>query len=239
LLLDSKYRNLSTDPSIFKWTVLNSANTTQGTVNTLGDQIHNITSIQFDRFNIPYHGTADNVYKKISLYLEEYSAMSVLTHTGRYHMIFDSEISQNQIQLTPLINDEGRFRFHTPINILDTITLSFRSPFSRVEFLPDRYNVNITSISTTDTHLNFSVNHDVSDGELIYLEGFDTLSPSADFSAIDEVNREQGHIVTFINNNTLRINVNLTSATLNPNNLTDCFIATRRLIIPIRMEYIT
>ena len=204
LLLDSKYRNLSSDPSVFQWTVLNSANTVQGTVNTLSDQIHNITNIQFDRFNLPYVGSADNVYQKISLFVEEFSSMSVLIHSGRYHMIFDSEITGNRIRLTPLVNDEGRFRFHTPINILDTITLSFRSPFSKITFQPDRYNVIVSSLNTTQSLLTFDENHGVS----------------------------------FINNTQLRIDVNLSTIVLLPTLRVDCFIATRRLIIPVIMEYL-
>jgi hypothetical protein len=239
LLLDSKYRNLSTDNSTFKWTVLHSANTAQGTVNTIIDQIHNIINVQFDRFSVPYVASADNVYKKTTMLIEEFSSMSVLTNSGRrYHMIFDSDIQGNRINLTPLINDEGRFRFHTPINILDTITLKFQSPFSPIEFLHDRFNVRITSLNSTHSTLTFTVQHNVSDGELVHLEGYNTLAPAIDFAQISTINDEQGHIVTFINNYELRIGVGLETIIDDPTNLTICFIASRRLIIPIRMEYI-
>jgi hypothetical protein len=239
LLLDSKFRNLSTEKSVFKWTVLHSANTTQGTVNTLSDQIHNIANVQFDRFSIPYAASADNVYKKITISIEEFSSMSVLINSGRrYHMIFDSEIQGNQIALTPLINDEGRFRFHTPVNILDTITLRFQSPFSPVEFLKDRFDISITSLNLTQSILTFTEPHQVSDGELVHLEGFDTLNSAADFVSINEINKEQGYIVTLIDNLVLRIEVGLTTITPDHTNIVDCFIASRRLIIPLRMEYL-
>lgn len=239
LLLDSKNRNLSTDRSVFKWTVLNTANNVQGTVNTLSDQIHNIVNIQFDRINIPYVPSGDNIYRKISLFIEEFASMSVLTGNGRrYHMLFDSEIQGNQFQLTPLVNDEGRFRFSTPINILDTITIKFSSPFSPVEFLKDRYDITIQPLNPTQSVLTFNEEHNVADGELVHLERFDTLDPVTDFNTITLVNREQGHIVTFINNLQLRVDIDLTSITSDVNNLTTCFIASRRLIIPIRMEYI-
>jgi hypothetical protein len=241
LLLDSKNRNLSTDNNTFKWTVLHSANTTtQGTVNTLSDQIHNISNIQFDRFSIPYISSADNVYKKISLYIEEFSSMSVLINPSRrYHMIFDSDVQGNRINLTPLINDEGRFRFHTPINILDTITLKFQSPFSPVIFQKDRFGVIITSLNPTQSILTFTEEHKVSDGELVHLESFDTLDPKSTTSImqINTVNREEGHIVTFISNFVLRIDSSLLGIIPDPTNLASCFIASRRLIIPIRMEY--
>ena len=238
LLLDSKFRNLSTDKNVFKWTVLHSSNTAQGTVNTEIDDVRNIVSIQFDRFNIPYVPSADNIYKKITLSIEEFSSMSVLLNTGRnYHMIFSSDKQDNQIQLTPLINDEGRYRFHTPIHVLDTITISFNSPFSPVEFLKDRFNVTIEIFSPTQSNIKFSEPHQVTDGELVYLEGFKTLNPTVDFNSIETINRENGHIVTFIDDHTLRIEIGLTNITSDPGNIVDCFIASRRIIIPLRMEY--
>lgn len=237
LLLDSKYRNLSTDNSVFKWTVLHSNNSSQGTVNALNDQVHNITNIQFEKFNIPYMASADNIYKKITLFIEEFSSMAVLTNTGRYHMMFDSDIQRNQIYLTPLINNEGKFRFHTPINILDSITIKFQSPFNNVVFSKDRYNIVITSTNTNQSILTFREPHEVADGELVHLEYFNTLNSILDFNIISNINREEGHIVTFINNTSLSIDVDLRTIALDNNNIVSCFIASRRLVIPIRMEY--
>jgi hypothetical protein len=239
LLLDSKYRNLSTDVSTFSWVVSYSQNTVQGTVNTLSDQIHNIVFIQFDQFQIPYVPSADNVYKKVSLFIEEFSAMSILLNNGgRYHMMFDSEVKSNQIKLTPQYNDEGRFRFYTPINILDTLTIKFRSPFTNVSFLKDRFNISVTPINPTQSLLTFGEDHSVVDGELIYIENFSTLDPSADVQLINLVNREEGHFVTYISNTELRVNIGLSSITPDPSNIALCFVASRRLIVPIRMGYI-
>jgi hypothetical protein len=153
-------------------------------------------------------------------------------------MIFDSDIQGNQIALTPLINDEGRFRFHTPVNILDTITIRFQSPFSPVEFLKDRFDISVTFFNPTQSILVFTEPHQVADGELVHLEGFDTLNSTADFVTINEINKEQGHIVTFINNLVLRIDIGLTTIPPDVTNIVDCFIASRRLIIPLRMEYL-
>jgi hypothetical protein len=238
LCLDSMERNLSTDPSVFKWTVLQSNNTQQGTVNTLSDNIHNIVNVQFNRFRIPYVGSADNVYQKVSVFIEEFSNQAVLIRKQRrYHMMFDAEINGNQIELTPEINDEGRFRFYTPVNILDGITMRFMSPFVPIVFQKDRFDITITSLNPTQSILGFSENHEVADGELVHITAYDTLAPTTDVLSIMEINREAGHIVTFINNTTLRVDVNLTSVTTDPTNLSTCFIATRRLIMPIRMEY--
>jgi hypothetical protein len=239
LTFDSYYRSLSTDNSTFSWTVSNSLNTTQGSVNTLVDQIHNIVNVQFDQFRIPYTETADNVYQKISLFIEEFDSMAIVQGNGsRYHMMFDSEIQTNRLLLTPLVNDEGRFRFHTPINILNTITFKFRSPFSPVVFLPDRYNVVITSTSNTTSTLTFSEAHNVTDTERIHITEFDTLAPIADNERITEINKEIGHIVKSINDTQLTIEVPLDTITADPNNIAKCFIASRRIIITTRFEYL-
>ena len=153
-------------------------------------------------------------------------------------MLFTSEISGNQIELDPLANDDGKFRFHTPINFLDTITMSFQSPFSPVEFLKDRYNITITPLNPTQSLLTFSEDHRVADGELVHIEGFNTLNTNVDDKQIREINREQGYVVTFISNVELRIDYNLSTITPDPSNTPKCFIASRRLIIPIRMEYL-
>ena len=52
------------------------------------------------------------------------------------------------------------------------------------------------------------------------------------------MNREEGHIVTFISVTELQIDAELGSITQDPNNKIKCFIASRRLIIPVRMEYL-
>jgi hypothetical protein len=153
-------------------------------------------------------------------------------------MMFDTEKDTNTIICTPLLNDYGRFRFHTPINDISTLTFSFRSPFSPVEFIPDRYSVTITAINATTASLVFSQDHNVADNELVHIINYSTLDTVIDSTTIAIVNQEKGHIVTFVNDTTLTIEVDLTQVTADATNLASCFIASRRLIIPIRMEYI-
>ena len=236
LLLDSKYRNLSTDQSIFSWTVMNAANVTQGTVNTLCDKIQNIVNMQFEQFNIPYVGSADNVYRKIAVFIEEFASMSVLIASGRrYHIMLNSTILGNQIELMPQYNDRGRFRFSNPVHILNTITIRMYSPFVPIIFLKDRFNVQLQSNGVL-TNVIFTEEHKVSDGELVYFTDYNTLS-TQDNPIIEDINSETGHIVSFIDNYTLSIVKDITSVTVDVNNITVCFIASRRVIIPVRMEY--
>ena len=110
--------------------------------------------------------------------------------------------------------------------------------YSPVTFLKDRYtDVVITSLNPIQSILTFSEGHKVVDGELIHITDFNTLAPTADYVQINAVNIEEGHIVTFLTNTTLRINVGLTTITPDPNNLAKVFIASRRISIPLRLIY--
>lgn len=237
LLLDSKYRNLSTDLNVFKWVINNNTNTVQGSVNTLASNIKNIINIQFSNIQIPYTPSADNVYKKISLFIEEFSSMAILAHPNiRYHMLFDSSVAINRINLIPDGSDDGYFRFYKPLNILDSITIIFKSPFSEINFLKDRYHIHTNNGLVTT--LVFSEPHNMTDGELIHIEGYGTLATNLDIIQITDINKDTGHIVTYIDNYNLSINVITTTVTPDPNNTPLVFVASRRILIPMRLEYL-
>ena len=198
--------------------------------------------MQFDKITIPYVESGDNVYKKISLQIDEFSSMSTLINPNRrYHILFDSEVVGDRIVMTPPDNDEGRFRFHTPIKTIDTLTLKLRSPFSPLNFLPDRYNVQISRYAfAPETVITTSVPHQIKDGELIYITDFistDDIVYSTDWMIKEEIEREEGHTITYINDFDFRINVSLINSTV-PLYKGGCFVASRRLLIPIRMEYL-
>lgn len=238
LLLDSRYRVLDGDWSTFSWGVAVNGRTPQGSVGTLADYLHNIINLQFNKFYLPYVPSADNFYNKIALYIQEFSSMSTLLNGKgrRFHMLFDSVQQVGKFQLTPLENDLGKFRFPTPINELSNITIQFFSPFNPVVFLPDRYTVTIIAVDVFHTIINFSEQHNVVDGDVVYIDGFE--SPSGPSDIVDGLNGENGFVVTYLNATQLQIDYNLTTIIINPANTPTCFIGSRRLIIPLRMEYI-
>ena len=239
LMLDSKNRDLSTDWSTFRWGVMNGNSVTQGTVNTLADQVHNIIMMQFDKFFIPYVPTADNGYRRVSLFIREFANTGyMLYNKNSFHILFESENVLNKIDLKPQHNDRGRLRFYTPINVLDSITIQFYNPDQQVIFKPDRYNVVITALSPIASLLTFSENHEVTDGERVDISGFTTLAPAADAILIDQVNDKYGQVVTYLSNTTLSIPVNLTTATIDPSWVSKVFICSRRIFMPVRMTYL-
>jgi len=239
LLLDSKYRNLTTDDSTFKWTVVNSQNTTQGTVNTICDQIHNITSIQFEEFNIPTY-TETNIYGKVSLYIKELSSMSTLMNNGgRYHMLFDSvDDGLSRKSLVPAIYNDGEFKFHTPINTLDTITITFRNPFRPMTFYPDYLTV-LSVSKASPAVVSFSTANHLETGDYVEFTGFTTTTPdhANDAPVIAEINRETGHKITVTAPTTFTIAVDTSSVngTITGGKI---YIQSRRIFIPLRLEYI-
>ena len=242
VLLDSRYRKIegAIDNPIksYKWEYTPTIYTTQGTANVIS-RIQDILYIQVQEFFIPYTAAADNVYKRVSMLIEEFSALAVIAHENRrYHMLFHTHIDGNRIRLGVPPSDEGKFRFATPINKVDQLTVSFGSPLTQVEFDPDRYNVTIIPINPVETQILFPQTHNVNNGEVVILSGFSTADTVTDEIQINTINQLQGHVVNVVNATTLSIVVNLTTITaLATAPVVECFITTRRILIPIRMVY--
>jgi hypothetical protein len=240
VLLDSRYRNRSTSPDVFQWTVSSVPSDSRGIVSAM-TSMQNIIYMQFSSFYIPYTSAADNVYRKVSLLVDELQFAAVMAHENRhYHAMFDTEVQGNRILCTPDTTDDGRFRFNTPINYIKSISVSFGGPLNQLSFLSDYFTVVISVNAPNSTYLTFSVDHNVSDGEVVYIDGFATATPQVDFAAVSAISDELGHTVSVVNNVTLEINADLSTTTmLTPNPSVECYITTRRVFIPIRFVYLT
>jgi hypothetical protein len=237
LFLDSKYRNLSTDQSVFNWGVMTGNSVGQGIVSTLADQVHNINMMQLESFYIPYVPTADNGYKRISLFVHEFANSCALMNNRRsYHIMFETEKVGNTFLLRPQHNDRGRFRFHTPINVLDAFTITFANPDNLVVFLPDRYAVTITA-SGPDALITFPEEHKIADGERVEISEFTTLNPGADYAVIDAMNDPNGLVSTYVSNTTITVPIDLSAVAVDPLRLSKIFICSRRIMINMRLEY--
>ena len=214
-------------------------NENQG-VTSVVHHMQNIIYMQFSKFDLPYSPEADNVYRKVSLAVEEAALTSVYAHEGRqYHGLFDTEVIGNRIRCMPDEVDDGKFRFAVPITNLRTLTVTFGGPLTRLTFQQDLFTVRITSNAVNSTYINFTTPHEVSDGEEVIITDFTTLSPIPDAAAITEINREFGHVVSVVSNLILEINADLSTATLDAaGSLCQCFITTRRLFLPVRFVYI-
>ena len=242
VLLDSRYRKIEgvtgTPISEYRWEYAPTVITAQGTTNVVS-KIQDILYMQVQEFHIPYVPDADNAYGRISMLIDEFSALSIIAHENRrYHYLMQSERDGNRIKLNPPGTDEGKFRFSTPISRVDSLTVSFGSPLTKVTFQPDRFNVTIVSINATETQIIFPMEHGINNREIVIFTGYTTAATLADEPRILIINRNIGHAVTVVNVTTLSIEVDLTTVTsLVTPPLVECFITARRILIPLRLVY--
>lgn len=242
VLLDSRYRkiegSITNQINEYRWEYTPTIITTQGTTNSIA-WIQDIMYFQLHDFSIPYVSDADNIYKRVSFLIQEFSALAVIAHENRrYHLMLPSTVEGNRINLQAPVVDSGTFRFSTPINKVDQLTISFGSPLTGIVFPPDRYGVNIIPINATETQIVFSVDHNVNTGERVILSGYTTMDTQNDNVIIADINRNSGHVTQVVNANTLSIAVDLTTITpLTTNPTVECYITSRRILIPLRFVY--
>jgi hypothetical protein len=240
-LLDTRYASLDSTFSRYTWNISSQPTDSSNSV-TIIHPLQNLVSMQFNQFLIPYSPSGDNIYKKISLLVDDFNMSSVIGHEGRnYHILFDSTVITNKIQCIPPVQDEGIYRFNEPINLVNKLTISFGTPLQPLIFKPSFYPVTITFNAINSTYINFIVPHLVADGETIIIKGFQTVNISTDELKISAINSEEGHIVSVISNQILKITSDISGISNIVNNSpgTTCFITTRRIFIPIRFTYLS
>ncbi|MGL5934490.1 MAG: hypothetical protein ACRCZI_02585 [Cetobacterium sp.] len=210
ILLDTRYRVLDNDGrTIIKWNYANNTSTTQGSTNAVGD-IQNIVSVRVFPFQMPYLKSADNEYKRITMYIQEFSAQSVIAQENRnYHFMFETEVNDRYINLNLPRSVDGIYKFTNPITRLDSVNISFGSPLEQVTFDTDRRTMLAYTYGTT-TSFQSVENHNLETGDRVYISNFTTTNPLAliDSNIISAINRTNGQTVTYIDDTTISIDVN-------------------------------
>jgi len=200
MLLDSRYRILDDDgTNAFRWNFVNNATYTQGTVNVIGD-IKDITSIKVFPTKIPYTEQADNNYGRITMFIQEFSAQAFIGQENRkFHFVFDPKIQDRYVDLNPKDNNDGIFKFKTPIVQLETITVSFGSPLQPIVFDLDRQTMVVNKYETT-TKLTCPYPHKLLTGDLVYISNFSTNNATSATDTIisNAINNINGVIITYI-----------------------------------------
>lgn len=216
LLLDTRYRTLETDgTSAFKWNYTNTNSTTQGSVNAIGD-IQNIVSMRVSAFRIPYYKLApNNVYNKITMYIQEFSAQSYIgQENSRFHFIFPIDIDKGYINLKVDRDSDGVYNFKTPIARLDTLTINFASPLQQIIFDTDRQNMQISSYGTSTRFVSL-VPHNLETGDIVYVNGFTTANPNLDTPITSQFENLNGIVIENIDDNTISLPINTTNLVYN------------------------
>lgn len=245
LTLDTRNRVLvDVDPgtrNTMQWNFYNNSRWEQGGVNGLGT-IRDIVGIECGTIYFP--NTEDQAfteYRQITMFIHEFSEQSsILSDKVRYHFLFNAEAitddsGTERLKLVPAFRDAAETRFDRPITTLNTITISFGCPGERISFGHDR-DLNPAINAANPAVITTSVNHGMSNGDLVYLEGFTADNPEALGTLLDIANKEKGHVIQSVTVNTFEIAELNTSSATNPVVYRIVF-GSRRFFIPLKFRY--
>lgn len=252
IIIDSRYQNIAnadTSKIIFNLITNTKARSERGGL-IIGNSIRDIVEISISPFTIPYKPIFVNFYNKITLSINEWMTNSYEAYEGgQFHFVFDIEkIDNNLIYLKPV---DSTYRFSRPMNYIDNFTLTFGAMLPKITFDKDR--MRVSSIDFTNQYglFMFAEQHHLVTGDLVYISGFTTPTVSQDTKVIDEVNRDDGHIIVKKDNYSFIINVNLSvlrketpvGSGVYPVESLDqditVYFASKRIMIPLRLKYLT
>lgn len=170
------------------------------------DTLQEIIEVRICPFWLPVNNPMDDYYSTVRVGIEEFwqraevtefldANESVPTNYG-YHFEFEiTRRDKNRVYLVPVCST---YKFHKPIARVETLTLNFRSPFRPVTIESDRGTYTMTYSDNVGDPTTFTLTdgseHGLSTGDLIYM-----LNANSGSLLDDELNREDGHIVTRIN----------------------------------------
>lgn len=250
ITLDTRNRVLSdSDPSsrnTITWNFNNDHILTQGGVNGIGE-LQDIVSIEAATMYLPsIENQLYSEYRQITMFIHELSGQScILTEKTRYHFIFnaegvDSDAGSTRLKLTPSF-DDAPTEFGKPITTLNTITISFAFPAERGTFGYDRAPnpQNVTISNANPAVLDTLVNHGLSNGDIVYLEGVSSTSNVADVSLVTLANQEKGFVIGSTTSNTFELVGLDTSSASGTLSLTGCIFGSQRFFVPLKIKYLT
>lgn len=240
VIIDSRYRNLSiTRLDEFSFSFIQ--NTKQkiegsGSIYAHGET-RQIVEIEIPSFSIPFVSNADNYYRKITMTIKEFLAVSYEAYEdAQFHFMFNSTEEGNLLRLDPIYKT---FRFYKPITHLSDFTIRFGSPLAPITFDKDRLDTTLIDYSTNPLELTFGEDHNLATGDIIYITDFTTLNPAADLTIINLINRKEGHICTKKNAITISIIINgmaITSPDLT--HVSNVYFGSKRILFPLKFKYL-
>lgn len=253
LLLDTRNRILvDRDPGVrnqISWNFYVGTRFEQGAVNGPFAP-HNITGIECGTIYLPdITNTASTEYRMISMFIQEFSEQSsILSSSTRYHFLFNVDIisessGSRRLKLTPIFADVAETRFVTELTGLSTFTVSFGNPAEPIVFDNDRdlspQSVTSGTAPEEGTVFRTSVVHGMQNGELVYLEGFTTGNPIADYAVIQQANSQQGLTIQEADIDPYAFTVSTldTSTCTGPITVSRIIFGSRRFYIPLKIKY--
>jgi hypothetical protein len=210
IIMDTRYRGLDTDGTrVLKWVFQGTTSVAQGTTNSSFD-IQNITAMRVKEIRMPYTKSADNQYRRISMYISNFTSQAVIAQENvYYHFMFHPENDGRWINLRLNRDIDGYFKFKSPISSINNLDVSFGSPLESIIFDPDRMNMSITNYGTTIT-LTGTSPHNLETGDLVYIKNFTTLNPAYDINITSVVNDQNGIRVIYVDDYNIALGVDTT-----------------------------
>lgn len=243
ILFDTRYSQDTQDNTgitSFSWNFLSNSNVnTPGGINSLGD-IKNITAIKVYPIKIPYMDIlVDNAYNRVTMLINEFSGQAFIGQEGRkFHFIFESEVAENMVKLTPLPHPTGIFEFAKPIASIDTLTLTFGMPLENVSFDPDRGAVSVQYTNPAQFTMVGNIPHNLQTGDQVYISGFTSNNSVQDYTIINTVNAINGYNVYVVDQYNFQIQVDLTRVTAPLVNIVvNVYFGSKRIFIPMELSY--
>lgn len=214
--------------------------------------IRDITSIRLLTNIMPL--TALNEKKRYSILIEEFATQaSIISQTRRAHWILrpqyikqisgidDSQIAQYQIgPFNGQVEEENIYYFHTPITVLNTITISMGNPDQLITWSKLKSNVvswNIPSPAATEITLDEPHGFTVGTATYIKFVNFTTLDPATDAEYITLLNRDD-LLASVISTTSFRLSGDLaTLVTPDPTLQCEIRFITREMTFPLEITH--
>lgn len=252
ILIDSRYQNIvnpDRTKMVFSLITSTKIRSDHGGV-IVGTPIKNIVELEIYPFTIPYKPIYSTFYKKITLSINEWTSSSFEAYEGgQFHFCFDiDKIDENLIYLKPI---NSIYAFSSPVNYVDNFTISFGAVFPKITFDPDRMYPSKIDFTNEYGLFEFSTQHMLVTGDLVYISGFDTPDPAKDVLIITEINRAEGHTIVKKDNFSFIVNVDLSTLRIEDpvgsqrypieefKQDVVVFFASKRVQIQLRMRYLT
>jgi hypothetical protein len=218
--LDTRFRLIDYMPPVpntaYRWYV-HTANDAgrPGDIRTQ-DTLTQVMSMTIDPFWIPVSNARYQYYQRIRMYIHEFKSQAVqvnefvdgdsgtMTRTNFYHFEFlVDRVGVDRIHLTPI---NPTYIFRMPIAQVNTLTVSFRSPFELIVFDPDRLNF---LISNTNPAVFTSLQpNNLATGDLVYVTNFTVMGFPNEVAL---VNQSAGWFITRLSATTFSIPVDLSA----------------------------
>lgn len=208
VIFDSRYRYESFDTfTQMKWDVTNNVSEEDGASSIIGS-MRNIVMMRVYPIILPYSLATYPDSRVVSLELIELSAQSFVAHEKRrYHFTFNVTTNSNKVFLSPDNQNDGYYKFGSPVSKIDSITMVFGNPLQLISFDPDRAYYAMTYGALT-TLITTEIDHNLSTGDTVIFTNFTTSAPILDAETIAIINRPSGHYITFVAPNQFTIPIN-------------------------------